>query len=45
MARRKKTSPFEDLIDLVAMLPWWACIALAIVRRPENHLANGRSSR
>lgn len=31
MARRKKTSPFEDLIDLVAMLPWWACIGLAIV--------------
>lgn len=31
MARRKKTSPFEELIDLVAMLPWWACIALAIV--------------
>lgn len=31
MARRKKTSPFEHLIDLVAMLPWWACIALAIV--------------
>lgn len=31
MARRKKTSPFEDLIDLVAMLPWWACIALAIL--------------
>ena len=31
MARRKKTSSFEDLIDLVAMLPWWACIALAIV--------------
>ena len=31
MARRKKTSPFEDLIDLVAMLPWWACIALAVV--------------
>ena len=31
MARRKKTSPFEDLIELVAMLPWWACIALAIV--------------
>ena len=30
MARRKKKSPFEDLIDLVAMLPWWACIALAL---------------
>ena len=28
MARRKKTSPAEDLIELVAMLPWWACIAL-----------------
>lgn len=31
MARRKKTSPFEDLIDLVALLPWWACIVLAVV--------------
>ena len=31
MARRKKTSPFEDLIDLVAMLPWWVCITLAVV--------------
>lgn len=31
MARRKKTSLFEDLIDLVAMLPWWACVALAVV--------------
>ena len=29
MARRRKTSSFEDLIDLVAMLPWWACIVLA----------------
>ena len=31
MARRKKTSPFEDLIDRVAMLPWLACVALAVV--------------
>ena len=31
MARRKKTSPFEDLIDLVARLPSWSCIALALV--------------
>ena len=31
MARSKKTSLFEDLIDLVAMLPWWTCIVLAIV--------------
>ncbi len=31
MARRKKTSPAEDLIDLVAMLPWWAGVGLALV--------------
>jgi restriction system protein len=31
MARRKKTSPFEDLVDLVAMLPWWLGCALALV--------------
>ena len=30
MARRKKTSPVEDLMDLVAMLPWWAGVGLAI---------------
>ena len=31
MARRRKTSPAEDWIDLVAMLPWWAGVALALV--------------
>lgn len=31
MARRKKTSPVEDLMDLVAMLPWWAGVGLAFV--------------
>ena len=31
MARRKKTSPAEDLIELVAMLPWWAGVALALL--------------
>jgi len=30
MARRKKTSPAEDLMDLVAMLPWWAGAVLAL---------------
>ena len=30
MARRKKTSPAEDLMDLVAMLPWWAGVVLAL---------------
>ena len=31
MARRKKTSPFEDLMELVSLLPWWAGVALAVV--------------
>lgn len=31
MARRRKTSPFEDLIDLASMLPWWAAVCLALV--------------
>lgn len=29
MARRKKTSPLEDVLDLLAMLPWWVCVMLA----------------
>jgi restriction system protein len=28
---RKKSSPAEDLMDVVAMLPWWLGVALAIV--------------
>lgn len=31
MARRKKTSPLEDVLDLLAMLPWWICVVLALV--------------
>jgi len=31
MARRKKTSPFEDAIAVVSMLPWWAGVILALV--------------
>jgi restriction system protein len=31
MARRKKTSPLEDILDLLAMLPWWVCVVLAAV--------------
>lgn len=30
MARRK-SSPAEDLVDVIALLPWWGCIALAMV--------------
>jgi restriction system protein len=31
MARRKKTSPAEDIMDLVAMLPWWAGVTLGVI--------------
>lgn len=31
MARHKKTSPAEDLLDLVSLLPWWAGVALALL--------------
>lgn len=31
MSRRKRTSPAEDVLDLVALLPWWAGVALALL--------------
>ncbi len=31
MARRRKTSPYEDLISLAALLPWWASLLIALV--------------
>lgn len=31
MARRRKQSPFEDLIDLAALLPWWLTLPLALI--------------
>lgn len=31
MARRKRTSGFEDLITVLARLPWWACLVIALV--------------
>jgi restriction system protein len=31
MARRKKSSPAEDFMALVAMLPWWAGVVLAVL--------------
>ncbi|MBK5205921.1 MAG: restriction endonuclease [Polaromonas sp.] len=31
MARRKKSSPAEDLMELIAMLPWWVGCVLALV--------------
>lgn len=31
MARRRKSSPADDLFELVAMLPSWGGIALAVI--------------
>jgi restriction system protein len=31
MARRKKSSSLEDVIELVAMMPWWVGCVLAVV--------------
>ena len=31
MARKPKTSPIEDVIGIIAAMPWWVCISLAVV--------------
>lgn len=31
MARKRKTSPLKDILDLVSLLPWWAGVAIATV--------------
>lgn len=31
MPRKRKTSPADDMVDLVAMFPWWVGIILAVV--------------
>jgi restriction system protein len=31
MARRRKSSPAEDLIDLVSLMPWWGGVIVALV--------------
>jgi restriction system protein len=31
MARTRKTSPLDDMLDLVSLLPWWAGVAVAVV--------------
>lgn len=42
MARRRKSSPAEDLMDLVAMLPWWAGVALAAISYLVLHRIAGQ---
>lgn len=34
MTRRRKTSPAKDLVDIVALLPWWAGVAMAALAYP-----------
>ena len=29
--RRSKTSPLEDLVSLVALLPWWGCLGVGLL--------------
>ena len=29
--RRPKTSPIEDFVGLVALMPWWACVGAALL--------------
>ena len=31
MARKKKQSPFEDIVEITAMLPWWVGVLLALI--------------
>ena len=31
MARKRKTSSLDDMLDLVSLLPWWAGVAIAVV--------------
>ncbi len=36
--RRRRQSPFEDLIELASKMPWWASILLALVTYSVLHL-------
>jgi len=31
MTRKRKSSPLEDMLDLVSLLPWWSGVAIAVV--------------
>lgn len=31
MARKRKASPLDDMLDLVSLLPWWAGVAIAAI--------------
>ena len=31
MARKRKASQLEDMLDLVSLMPWWAGVAIAAI--------------
>ena len=31
MTRKRKSSPLEDMLDLVSLMPWWAGVAIAVI--------------
>lgn len=37
MSRRKKSSPLEDLLHALSLLPWWAGVAMAVVGYAALH--------
>lgn len=37
MAKRRKSSPAEDLVDLVALMPWWVGVLLALASYGALH--------
>ncbi|WP_305045057.1 restriction endonuclease [Geoalkalibacter sp.] len=39
---RKRTSPFEDLVEVASKLPWWACLSLAAVSFAVLHVVASR---
>lgn len=41
MARRRRTGPADDLFELVAMLPWWGGVALALISYLVLHSVAG----
>ena len=42
MARRRpKSSPIEDFVALVALLPWWACLGVGLVSYLVLHAMSG----
>lgn len=42
MARRRKSTPADDLFELVAMAPWWAGVALAVASYVILHRLAGQ---